>query len=205
MEIKYLTVGPIETNCYILCDEKNKICAVIDPGAESGHIIRAVESTDCTPEMIFLTHGHYDHTGAVDDLRQRWPDLRVYLNQRDQKAQIMAPSIFPAVADTIDYGENDKMKLGDLEIDILYTPGHSKGSVILKCQNALFTGDTMFAGDCGRTDLYGGDMGEMLASLRRIGRLDGDYLILPGHGETSNLDHEKMYNQWLRQALKLYF
>ena len=205
MEIRYLTVGPIETNCYILCDEKNKICAVIDPGAEARYIIRAVESAGCTPEKILLTHGHYDHTGGIEDLRGRWPDLKVYLHRADREAGDIMPSIFPPVPDTEDYGEGDNIFIGDLTVNVLDTPGHSKGSVILRCENALFTGDTLFAGDCGRTDLYGGDMNEMLASLKRIGGLDGDFLVLPGHGETSNLDHEKLNNPWLRQALRLYF
>ena len=84
MNILSLTVGPIMTNCYLLCDEERKVCAVIDPGAEAGRIARAAESAGCTPVCILLTHGHYDHTGAVEELLKQYPGIPVYLSRRDQ-------------------------------------------------------------------------------------------------------------------------
>lgn len=83
MEIKTLQVGPIGTNCYILCDETEKICAVIDPGGDAPRVAAAVQATGCAPCAILLTHGHYDHTGGAADLAARWPDIPVYLNRRD--------------------------------------------------------------------------------------------------------------------------
>ena len=84
MQIHSLQVGPIGTNCYLLCDEEASVCAVIDPGGEAGRIRTAVENTGCKPCGIFLTHGHYDHTGAADELRAYWPEIPVYLNRRDR-------------------------------------------------------------------------------------------------------------------------
>ena len=201
MKISYLTVGLIGTNCYLLCDEEAKVCAVVDPGGEGPRILAAIQGTGCVPCAVFLTHGHYDHTGAVEDLRERWPDLPVYLSAPDTSAAGAPRSPFPPVPDTRDYGEGDTVKVGNLTVEVLATPGHSKGSVTLRCGEALFTGDTLFAGDCGRTDLYGGDMREMLSSLRRLGSLPGDLLVLPGHMETSTLDRERQENTILRQAL----
>ena len=202
MEIRYLTVGMIQTNCYILCDEKSGQCAVIDPGDEAGQIEKAIEGSGCTPRAILLTHGHYDHTGAVEDLRQRWPGIPVYLNQADTPAGGAAKGLFPPLPETISYGEGDMVTVGGLNIEVMHTPGHSKGSVTLRCEEALFTGDTLFAGDCGRTDLRGGDMDEMLESLGRLGRLPGDCTVLPGHMEFSTLDRERKENPWLRRGME---
>ena len=202
MEIKYLQVGPIGTNCYLLCDEKTHVCALIDPGDEARRVMAAVRSTGCEPAAILLTHGHYDHTGAVRELRDHWPDIPVYLNRRDTYLLGAPASIFPALPDTKDFGEGDTIAVGNLTVEVMETPGHSRGSVTLRCEDALFCGDTLFAGDCGRTDLYGGNMEEMLASLRRLGELPGNLLVLPGHMGTSTLDQERMNNPWLRKAMK---
>lgn len=202
MDIQFLTVGPIETNCYLLCDPDRRVCAVIDPGDEPRRMIAAVERTNCTPAAILLTHGHYDHTGAVEGLLRQWPGTPVYLSAKDTAAYGAPPSIFPPVPGALDYGEGDTVQVGSLTVEVLSTPGHSMGSVTLRCGDALFCGDTLFAGDCGRTDLYGGSMPEMLDSLRRLGQLPGNLLVLPGHMETSCLDQERKSNPWMRQALR---
>lgn len=202
MEITYLPVGPIETNCYILCDEPAKVCAVIDPGDEAERIASAVERTGCAPCAILLTHGHYDHTGAVAELTARWGGIPVYLSRRDTAAGGCDPRIFPPVPGTRDYDEGDTVSVGGLTVEVLATPGHSRGSVTLRCGYALFCGDTLFAGSCGRTDLQGGSMEEMLASLRRLGKLPGNYQVLPGHMDLSDLDRERAWNPYLRQALR---
>ena len=201
MEIKYLQVGPIGTNCYLLCDEKARVCAVIDPGGEARRIASAIRSTGCTPAVILLTHGHYDDTGAVDELRAMWPDVPAYLNRKDTALWGAPASIFPPLRNTTHYGEGDTVAVGGLTVSVMETPGHSAGSVTLRCNDALFCGDTLFAGDCGRTDLYGGSMEAMLDSLRRLGELEGNLLVLPGHEETSTLDREREQNAWLRRAM----
>ena len=113
--------------------------------------------------------------------------------------------MFPLAGEVDDlklYDEGDVIRLGDHEIQVLHTPGHSPGSVTLKVEDVLFTGDTLFAGSCGRTDLPGGDPMEMLASLRRLGRLEGDYTVYPGHMDSTTLAREKQYNPFIRQALR---
>ena len=196
MEIKLMQVGPIGTNCYLLCDEIRKVCAIIDPGAEGRRIAAAVESVGCTPCAILLTHGHYDHTGGIRELRSQWSEIPVYLHRMDTAEKGAPASLFPPVPNTLHYGEGDTVNVGNLAVQVMETPGHSLGSVTLRCVNALFCGDTLFAGDCGRTDFYGGSMDAMLASLGRLGRL-----VLPGHEETSTLDRERQGNPWLRQGM----
>ena len=201
MEIRSLQVGPIGTNCYLLCDETAKVCAVIDPGGEASRVAAAVEGVEV--RYLLLTHGHYDHTGAVAALREKWPDIPVYLNHKDQYTDdAYAMQLFPTIPNTVDYREGDTLTVGTLTVSVLATPGHSEGSVTLRCGDVLFCGDTLFAGSCGRTDFLGGSMTTILASLRRLGRLEGNLKVLPGHMEPSDLDSERKWNPYLMQALR---
>ena len=202
MKISIMQVGPIGTNCYILEDEKK--IAVIDPGDEAERILEVLEETEGTVEYILLTHGHYDHTTAVPELHQALPQAKIYIHQAD--ANGAGSRLFPLagqVDDLLLYDEGDTLPLGDLTIEVLHTPGHSPGSVTLKAGDALFTGDTLFAGDCGRTDLRGGSWEEILVSLGRLGKLEGNYHVLPGHGGTSDLDTERQVNRYLREGMGL--
>ena len=202
MEIKTLQVGPIGTNCYLLCDETEHRCAVIDPGGDPLMVAAAVKDTGCAPAVILLTHGHYDHTGAVADLQAKWPQVPVYLNHRDQyEGDAYLQQLFPPVADTRSYDEGDTIAVGGLILSVLATPGHSEGGVTLRCGDALFCGDTLFAGSCGRTDFPGGSVKKIMASLKRLGSLEGDLTVYPGHMEPSTLERERAWNPYLRQAM----
>ena len=202
MNIKLMQVGPIGTNCYIL-EHDNKI-AVIDPGDEAGRILGELKKSDAQVEYILLTHGHYDHTTAVPELHKALPEAKIYIHQAD--ANGAGSRLFPLAGEVDDlllYDEGDTLPLGTLTIEVLHTPGHSPGSVTLKAGDVLFTGDTLFAGDCGRTDLRGGSWEEILVSLGRLGRLEGNYHVLPGHGGTSDLDTERQVNRYLREGMGL--
>ena len=197
MKIQALQVGSIGTNCYILCDEAAKVCAVIDPGAEPELILSAAEKLDCTVDKILLTHGHYDHTGAVAALMEMLPPTAVYIHQADFDSP--QTQLFPLKSELARipfggvnfYGEGDRITVGTLELQVLHTPGHSEGSVTLLC------GDTLFAGSCGRADFPGGGMKQMMASLARLAALPGDYRVLPGHMEPSTLDRERRFNPYM--------
>ena len=201
MKLHVLPVGPIQANCYILCDEQEKKCAVIDPGGEGAKVARAVKGTDCEAVAIFLTHGHYDHTGGVEELQELWPEVPVNINKRDQHEDTRYRQQCPPLKGTKSYDEGDCLEVGSLKVEVLATPGHSGGSVTLKCENCLFTGDTLFAGSCGRTDFPDGSMTTILASLKRLGELEGDWNVFPGHMENSTLERERRYNPYLRQAM----
>ncbi len=201
MKVKLMQVGPIGTNCYIL-EDGGKI-AVIDPGDEAGRILEVLEEMEGTVEYILLTHGHYDHTTAVPELHKALPEAKIYIHQAD--ANGAGNHLFPLAGQVEDlhyYGEGDTLPLGALTVEVLHTPGHSPGSVTLKVGDALFTGDTLFAGDCGRTDLRGGSWEEILASLGRLGRLEGNFHVLPGHMDTSDLDTERKINPYLKQGME---
>ena len=200
MNIKAMQVGPIGTNCYLLEDESTRQAAVIDPGGDAPRLLAALKGLDV--RRILLTHGHYDHTGAAAELAAALPQAEVYIHERDYRD--VDPGLFPLrtqLSAVNSYGEGDRLPLGELTLEVLHTPGHSQGSVTLRCGDVLFCGDTLFAGSCGRTDFPGGDTAKILASLRRLGELEGNLQVLPGHMESSTLDRERQVNPYLRQAM----
>ena len=202
MQVKVLQVGPIGTNCYLLEDEKAHVAAVIDPGDEAGRILQVIKDDGVDVKYILLTHGHYDHTTAVPELHQALPQAEIYIHKAD--ANGAGSRLFPLAGQIPDlkfYDEGNALTLGELTIQVLHTPGHSKGSVTLKVGDVLFCGDTLFAGSCGRTDLAGGSYEEIMASLKKLGELPGDYHVCPGHDVTSTLERERRSNPFLREAM----
>ncbi len=207
MKIESMMVGPIMTNCYILCDEEAAVCAVIDPGDEGDRIAQAVKETGCELQYILLTHGHYDHFTGLNDLLAHY-DVPVYINEKDvtDSTQDVTYSLkFPRL-DTKHqryYNEGDTLPLGSLSIRVMETPGHSRGSVCLLVNDVIFAGDTLFRSSCGRTDFVGGDYQAMLVSLGRLGQLEGNYHVYPGHERATTLDEERRFNPYLRQGMTL--
>ena len=202
MKVKMMQVGAIGTNCYILEDEETGKAAVIDPGDEAGAIANVLEEDKADVEYILLTHGHYDHTTGVPELKRRFPAAKVYIHRAD--ANGAGSQLFPLAGQVKDlnyYKEGDTLTLGSLTILVMETPGHSPGSVTLQVGDVLFTGDTLFCGSCGRTDLRGGSYDQIMASLKRLGKLEGDFHVCPGHDRTSTLEQERRYNPFLREAM----
>ena len=203
MKVKLLRVGPIGTNCYILEDDQTNLAAVIDPGDEPELIQEALEKEGVEVRYLLLTHGHYDHTTALPALHRVYPQADIYIHQAD--ANGAGSTLFPLAGEVDDlklYDEGDVIRLGDHEIQVLHTPGHSPGSVTLKVEDVLFTGDTLFAGSCGRTDLRGGSYEQIMQSLKRLGELKGDFHVCPGHEATSTLERERRSNPFLMEAMR---
>ena len=203
MKVSVMQVGPIGTNCYFLQDEESGLMAIIDPGDDWERILHQVKKAEGEVKYILLTHGHYDHTTAVPDLVKALPGVQVYIHQAD--ANGAGSQLFPLAAQVKDlnnYDEGDTLSLGSLTIEVLHTPGHSPGSVTLKVEDVLFTGDTLFAGSCGRTDLRGGSYEQIMQSLKRLGELKGDFHVCPGHEATSTLERERRSNPFLMEAMR---
>lgn len=199
MKIVPMQVGQIGTNCYLLEDEASRAAAVVDPGGEAGRILAQVEADGVQVQCILLTHGHFDHTDAVEELRAAWPGAPVYLHPED--AALLGGDVMPDIGETVPYGDGDTVRLGNLEIRVLHTPGHTPGGVTLQVEDALFTGDTLFQGSMGRTDL-GGSYRQIMASLKRLGELDGDFRVLPGHMDASTLEQERVSNYFMQEAMR---
>ena len=207
MKVKMMQVGPIGTNCYIFRREGGYRCGIVDPGDQGEQVARWLVEKGLEAEAVLLTHGHFDHILGIPGLREEWPDLPVYCHPADLgggDTTSLFGETFPTVrsfGDITPYREGDTVEVDGIRLEVLDTPGHTPGSVTLRAENVLFTGDTLFAGSMGRTDLPGGDEGEIMRSLKRLGELEGDYQVLPGHEGQSTLERERKSNYCLRAAM----
>jgi glyoxylase-like metal-dependent hydrolase (beta-lactamase superfamily II) len=202
MHIKNITVGPIETNCYVVSDEASRLCAVIDPGDEPSRILDYIEGEDLKCSCVLLTHAHFDHVGAVPEILEE-TGATLYMNKKDNGVALGGDpnESFDAPEGTRFYSDGDVVEVGGISFKVLETPGHTPGSVCLICGDAIFTGDTLFRDSCGRTDFLLGDSDAMMNSLRRIARLNGDYEVFPGHMSPSTLERERRMNYFIHAAL----
>ena len=195
MELITMPLGAYQTNCYLLYDPDRTDCLVIDPGYEPEAVLSQAERLGKHVAAILLTHGHFDHVGAVRDLAAE-TGCPVYIHEQELT---MPPQMTAGkLSYTHFYGEGDELCLAGIKVRVYHTPGHTPGSVCLETQGLLFTGDTLFAGSCGRTDLPGGDWQTILTSLQRLRSFDGELGVFPGHGESSTIAREKQYNPFLR-------
>ena len=193
LKIDTLTLGLYQVNCYVVRNEDSSRCVVIDPGYDGQTVLRFLKEQNLHLEAILLTHGHFDHVGGVKELAAE-TDCKVYLHDLE-RTMPEAMTAGPLYA-TDNYPH--RFSVAGMDFTVLHTPGHTPGSVCLLCEDALFSGDTLFAGSCGRTDLPGGDWATILASLGRLKELPGNYQVFPGHGESTTLAQEKKYNPYLR-------
>lgn len=195
MNIKTLVLGDYEVNCYILWEDSSDGCVVIDPGYEPETVMGEVRAIGKELKAILLTHGHFDHVGAVRELFAK-TDCDIYLCPADCEM----PESWTAgpLCYTNSYQEGDTVQIAGLSFKVLQLPGHTPGSVALQCGELLFVGDTLFAGSCGRTDLPLGDWDTLRKSLLRLKNMEEDFKILPGHGSATTLSMEKRYNPYLR-------
>ena len=194
LNIETHPLGSYQTNCYIVYEDESPDCIVIDPGYEPDTVLLAIKGIKKNLAAILLTHGHFDHVGAVKDLVAE-TDCQVYIHEKD----LSLPATFTAgpLYYTHTYGEGDTLEIAGMSVRVLHTPGHTPGCVCLIIEDNLFSGDTLFRDSCGRTDLPGGNGAELFKSLRRLAALPGDYRVLPGHSMESTLDDERMYNPYL--------
>lgn len=196
MDIKTIPVGIYNANCYLLIDQ-NK-CAIIDPGGDAEDIIQTIQDNNLMPQFILLTHGHVDHVGAVEALKDKY-NILFYINEKDEDLIKKAGYIFG------DFGKYQKVdgyltegktfQLGSLEIKCIETPGHSPGGMSFLVNNVIFTGDTLFRDSIGRSDFVGGSHNTLINSIQnKLIVLDPSIYVLPGHGPQSTIGYEKENN-----------
>lgn len=200
MNVITLPLGMLQTNCYLVCDPATRLCAVIDPGAAGRKVLARAQDEGYTIHAIFLTHGHFDHTGGLKFLHEALPDVPIYIHQADTDETLNRSRGHLVYTHT--YADGDELSIGSLAFTVLHTPGHTLGSVCLRCQDAIFSGDTLFEGSCGRVDFPGGSMEQMLASLKRLSLLEGDPAVYPGHGSATTLQTERLFNPYVKEAMR---
>jgi hydroxyacylglutathione hydrolase len=204
MIIERLTVGPIEANCYIVADEKTKEGLVIDPGDDPQDILKRIQQLALTIKYIVLTHGHFDHVSATAAVKTA-TNAKLAIHEAD--AESLNDSMLARLAgvihkqvprpDILLKGWED-LTIGGLHFTILPVPGHTPGGIALYGQDVVFTGDTLFEGSIGRTDLPGGDYYQIIDSINsRLLVLDDDIGVYPGHGEQTTIGVERDYNPFL--------
>ena len=188
MNIKIITKKQYGENCYIIYSEGSSKCAVIDPASKN--VAEELKRLSLVPEFILLTHGHFDHISGVNALLEEYrvpvciheDDAELLSDGNKNASALLIGESITVNAETQTLEDGDIISLGNLEIDVVHTPGHTRGCVCYFCDDAVFTGDTIFAYDLGRTDLYGGDEGRIMDSVRKLMPLLRGKTIYPGHG-----------------------
>jgi glyoxylase-like metal-dependent hydrolase (beta-lactamase superfamily II) len=208
MLLEKIAVGSYAANCYILGDEVSKEAIVVDPGAEADRILKKVNDKSLTVKYIVLTHGHGDHIGAVEELKTM-TGAQVMIHHDDAymledasknfTSSIHGNSIAFKPDRTI--GDGDVIQIGKIKIRVLHTPGHTYGGICLyvPSEKIVITGDTLFYGSVGRSDLEGGDHKQMIgAIIKQLMKLDDEVIVYPGHGASTSIGFERRKNPFIQ-------
>ena len=205
MNIKTLVVGIVRANCYLVWNDL--ACVLIDPGDDAERIETALQQVGKPLKVILLTHGHFDHVGAVKALKERYPQVPVMIGALDEELLLEPERVYKGMLSRIPdslhlkadrlLSDGDEINVKGMRFTVIATPGHTKGSVCYLYENAIFSGDTLFRGTCGRCDFYGGDSRAMHDSLAKLALLEGDRPVYPGHEGETSLDQERKYNRFM--------
>jgi len=203
MLVKTLTVGFLQTNCYVVTDEDTLECAVIDPGGESGTILGYLEQHGLRCRAILITHGHYDHCLALEAVKEA-TGAPAYMSLIDAETDFMEQEWNLEPPEDMNYVEDgDVIEAGPLSFTVIACPGHTPGGLTYQIQDCLFTGDTLFRLTCGRYDFPESSALDLSRSLDRLRSLEGDYEVYPGHGDASSLEFERRFNPTLLSPYSL--
>jgi glyoxylase-like metal-dependent hydrolase (beta-lactamase superfamily II) len=193
LKIHSIAVGPVQTNVYLVGDEKTKEAAIIDPADSPKKIMAMISESGFTVKKILLTHGHFDHIAALGEIAEK-TGAEIYISEKDvellRNANKNVSMLFLGIDIHFDMPvkivkNEDKITVGKLEFTVQETPGHTRGSVCYFAEKAIFTGDTIFASGYGRTDLYGGEYAALRVSLMELAPKLKGKRIYPGHGDTA--------------------
>ncbi|WP_408956394.1 MBL fold metallo-hydrolase [Natroniella sp. ANB-PHB2] len=209
MKLKKLTVGIGNVNCYVVNDEEGR-GVIVDPGGGKRSILDYIEQEGLSIKAIILTHSHYDHILAVEDL-QKELQLPVWIHEAGEE-RLLKPELnlsnsasVPSVSIKADklLQDGEEIRVGQLKLEIIHTPGHTPGGVCIKIDDILLTGDTLFKGSVGRTDLAGGSYQQLADSIsQKVMKLDDQLSVYPGHLGQSTLGKERRRNQLVKRMLK---
>ncbi len=208
MLVEALTVGPLQVNCYLVACEKTRTAAVIDPGEEGARILEAINRAGLRLQSIINTHGHFDHIGANSFLVEKTgaellihrDDAPLLARAREHAAHFGLTAV-PSPAPTRLLQGGEVLSVGDIALQVFFTPGHSPGGICLLAEDHLFVGDVLFAGSVGRTDLPGGDHDRLLQSIReQLLILPDATVVHPGHGPDTTIGRERRTNPYVGEV-----
>lgn len=198
-------LGVYGANCYIVACEDTREAAVVDPGGEPEEVEKILEENGLKLSCILLTHGHGDHIAGVNALKEKYgADVYVHsadaelLRSSEKNLSDMMPIEPVTVEGFTEVEDGEVLELGSLKFEVLHTPGHTRGCICIKVSDKLFTGDTLFKGSIGRTDLYGGGDDLVESVQRKLLTLDPETVVLPGHGAVTTLRDEIATNPFIR-------
>ena len=210
MKLEIISVGPFEVNCAVIWNNDRQ-AFIIDPGSDAEKIEAIIEQNSITVSAYLLTHGHADHLCALGELHEKYPapvlihaeDFKWAFGPQNQIPPYYAVPEKPAAEFMRPESSND-WKIPGLSFQTLETPGHTRGCVCywFEDEKTIFTGDTLFKGSCGRTDLPGGDARTLSQSLKKLAQLPDDTTVYAGHGESTDIGHEKRTNFFMQQAAR---
>lgn len=208
MTVKTFTVGNMDNKCYLVTDDNSGDMALVDASFAHKSFVEEISSLKDKLKYIFLTHGHYDHILSAKAIKYA-TGAKVVIHKKD--AICLSSPAFSLAANhalsqqslsaDIICDDGDEIALGSLTFKVIYTPGHTVGSVCYECGDALFTGDTLFRLGVGRTDLPTGNTAKMIESLKKLYEINGDFEVFPGHGKPSTLDVERSLNPFMKRAM----
>ena len=202
MKLLYFRSGPLKVNTYFLIDENTGRSVVIDGGENYNLVKKTEKERGLIIEALLLTHAHFDHSGNAAKLQK--DGAKVYIGEKDADKLLNGGTLsedfgrkFESLVADRTVKDGDRINLCGIDIEVIGTPGHTDGSVTYKVGNMLFTGDTLFSESVGRTDFPTGNRDDLIASVKKLFALSGDYEVFPGHEEFTTLSHERKYNSFV--------
>ena len=206
MRFKAFSVGPLAANCIVVWDARSKEGMVVDPGDEADTIMEFVGKEGISVRHIVCTHAHFDHVGAIADVKESTgalvsvhkDEMGLYEGVSDQAA-LWGYAVDPLPPPDRFLEDGDYLEVGGLRLKVIHTPGHSPGGICLYGEGVVITGDTLFLGSIGRTDFYGGNHGLIMKSLGKLASLPPETIVLPGHGPSSTIGEEVKNNPFYQE------
>jgi glyoxylase-like metal-dependent hydrolase (beta-lactamase superfamily II) len=210
VRVETITVGAFQENCYLVVDERSHRAVVVDPGSEGERLIEAIERTGAELEAIWVTHAHVDHVGAIAAVKRKW-DVPIYLHPLDRRlyeaasrqAQVYGLPFEEPPAPDREFVDGEWVKVGDVEMSVMHTPGHAPGHVVIHGNGIALVGDCLFAGSIGRTDLPFSNPPHLAASLEKISALAPETVVYPGHGMDTTIAQERLSNPFLNGTARI--
>jgi glyoxylase-like metal-dependent hydrolase (beta-lactamase superfamily II) len=210
LNVRTITVGAFQENCYLVVDDKTNRAVIVDPGGEGDRLVEAVEESGAQLEAIWVTHAHVDHVGAIASVKRRW-DVPVYLHPLDgrlyeaahRQAEVYGiPFEEPPPPDRT-FADGQQLKVGEVAMTVMHAPGHAPGHVVIHGGGIALVGDCLFAGSIGRTDLPFSNPPQLAATLEKIAALPPETVVYPGHGVETTIGEERLTNPFLNGTARI--